>query len=68
MFFCCEVNPWSGFEVLRGFLLNAFFAEASALGRSLTGLELRVALADDVEGAFTFNDLAVFVALLHGEE
>jgi hypothetical protein len=34
----------------------------------LAGLELWVALADDVESAFAFDDLAVFVAALHGEE
>jgi|TARA_B110000305_G_C18800441_1_gene342401 hypothetical protein len=34
----------------------------------LTGLELRVALADDVESALTLDDFAVFVAALHGEE
>jgi len=49
-------------------LLNAFFAEAGSLGGTLAGLELRVALADDVEGAFAFDHLAIFVAALHGEE
>ena len=49
-------------------LLHALFAEAGAFGGSLAGLELRVALADDIERAFTLHDLAVFVALFHGEE
>ena len=53
---------------MRGELLHAFFAEASSFGGTLAGFELRVALADDVEGAFAFDDLAVFVAALHGEE
>ena len=49
-------------------LLHAFFAEASSFGRALACLELRVALTDDVEGAFALYDLAVFVALLHGQK
>lgn len=49
-------------------LLHTFFAEAGAFGGSLAGLELRVALADDIERALTLHDLAVFVALFHGEE
>ena len=49
-------------------LLHALLAQASAFGSALTCLELGVALADDVEGALTLDDLAVFVALLHGHE
>ena len=49
-------------------LLHAFFTEASSFGRALACLELRVALTDDVEGAFALYDLAVFVALLHGQK
>ena len=47
-------------------LLNALLAEACAFGRTLARFELRVALTDNVEGAFALYDLAVFVALLHG--
>jgi len=47
-------------------LLYAFFTEASSFGCALACLELRVALTDNVEGAFALYDLAVFVALLHG--
>lgn len=49
-------------------LLHAFFTEASSFGCALACLELRVALTDDVEGAFALYDLAVFVALLHGQK
>ena len=37
-------------------LLDAFFAETCALGRTLAGLELGVALADDVQGALALDD------------
>jgi len=49
-------------------LLDAFFAETCSLGRSLAGLELGVALANDIQGALALDDLAVFMALLHGQE
>ena len=49
-------------------LLDAFFAETCSLGSSLAGLELGVALANDIEGALALDDLAVFMALLHGQE
>ena len=49
-------------------LFHTFFTETRALGRTLASLELGVALTDDVEGALALDDLAVFVALLHGQE
>jgi len=49
-------------------LLHTFFAQASAFGGTLARFELRVTLTDDVEGALTLDDLAVFVALFHGEK
>jgi hypothetical protein len=52
---------------LRG-LFDSFFAEAGADGGSLAGLELGVRLADDVNGAFAFDDLAVSVAAFGGGE
>ena len=54
--------------LLRCELLHSFFAEASSLGCALTGFELGVALADNIERAFALHDLTVFVALFHGEE
>ena len=49
-------------------LLHTFFAQASAFGSTLACLELRVALADDIECALALDDLTVFVTLLHGHE
>lgn len=49
-------------------LFDALLAEASALGGSLAGLEFRIALTDDVKSSVALDDLAVFVALLHGHK
>lgn len=51
----------------RSELLHTLFTEARSFGGTLAGLELGVALTDDVEGALALDDLAVFVAALHGE-
>jgi len=52
----------------RAGLLNTLLAQASAGGRALASLELRVALADDVEGTLTLHDLTISVTALHGGE
>ena len=49
-------------------LLHALLAEASAGCSPLTGLELGVALADDVERTLALHDLAICVTALHGSE
>ena len=51
-----------------GKLLHALFAEARAGSGTLASLELRIALADDIERALALHDLAVSVAALHGCE
>ena len=49
-------------------LLHALLAEARTGCRTLTSLELGVALADHVERAFALHDLAISVTALHGCE
>ena len=52
----------------RRALLHTLLAQASAGGRALASLELRVALADDVEGTLALHNLTISVAALHGGE
>jgi hypothetical protein len=47
-------------------LLYAFLGKTSSLGRTLTGFELGVGLADDVVGALAAHNLAVGVAAFGG--
>ena len=49
-------------------LLHTFFREASAFGGTLTGLEFRIALADNIERATAFDHLAISVAAFGGIE
>lgn len=53
---------------MAGSSLHAFFAEAGADGGTLTGLEFRVRLADDVDRALALDDLTIGVAALGGGE
>jgi len=46
-------------------LLNSLLRELSSSSRALTSFELRIGLTNNIESAFTFNNLAIFVAALH---
>lgn len=49
-------------------LVHALLGHLGALRRTLTGLETRVGLVDDVESTLTLDDLAVSVAAFGGGE
>lgn len=53
---------------LRKGRLEAFLRQASAWGRALAGLELRVGFADHVDRALALHDLAVGVTALGRRE
>lgn len=53
-------------EVFFEKLLNTLLAQARAGRSALTSLELGVAFANNIEGSFALDHLAVGVASLHG--
>jgi hypothetical protein len=49
-------------------LVHSLLGHLGALRRTLTGLETRIGLVDDVEGALTLDDLTISVAAFGGGE
>lgn len=49
-------------------LIHTFLGHLGPLRRTLTGLEARISLVNDIESALTLDDLAVSVAAFGGSE
>lgn len=62
------VHPRRSKIVAEKILLHALLGKTRALGRTLTGLELRIAFADDVKRATAFDHLTIGMTTLGGIE
>lgn len=61
----------AGFYTLRSIrmkLLHTFLGQTSALGRALSGFELRVGLANHIQGATTVDNLAISMTTFGGSK